>query len=321
MRAPLKPPALRSGDAIRILSLASPVEEARVEAGCAELARLGYQPNVEREQVFARDGFFAGRAASRVAALRAALSDSAMRAVFCTRGGYGTNYLLEEFAAAGGALDAFTPKILLGYSDITSLQVFLWQKFGRVSFYGPMVAHGFGGGADVADGYDSESFRRAVTETKQGWRIDLCGEALAEGQTEGETEGVVLGGCLTLIQTTLATPWELDTRDTILLLEDCDMKPYQVDRALMHLKQAGKFDDVRGIVLGDFPRCEGAAGGDTVKDVARRVLGELNAPIVFGAPIGHTKRAMLTVPLGVRGRLRAAASGTWLDLLEPAVLG
>jgi len=315
MRASLKPPALRSGDAIRILSLASPVEEARVEVGCAELVRLGYEPKLDREQVFARDGFFAGTAESRAAALRAALAEKGTHAIFCSRGGYGTNYVVEEFAAAGGP-SASTSRILLGYSDVTSLQIYLWQKFGWVSFYGPMAVHGFGGGADVADGYDSGSFHRAMTETRQGWRIDLRGEAIAEGQAEG----VVLGGCLTLIETTLGTPWELDTHDAILLLEDCDMKPYQVDRALVHLKQAGKFDGVRGIVMGDFPRCEGAAGSETVSDVARRVLAALKVPIVFGAAIGHTKRAMLTLPLGVRAQLRAAASGTWLDVLEPAVV-
>ncbi len=84
----------------------------------------------------------------------------------------------------------------------------------------------------------------------------------------GEAQGRVLGGCLTLVETAIGTPWDLETDDAILVLEDRGMKPWQVDRALMHLKQAGKFEGVRGIVLGDFPECESpVAGSPTVRDV------------------------------------------------------
>jgi muramoyltetrapeptide carboxypeptidase len=125
---------------------------------------------------------------------------------------------------------------------------------------------------------------------------------------------------MTLVETTLGTPWELDTRDAILLLEDRGMKPWQVDRALMHLKQAGKFDGVRGFVLGDFPECEPPMNGSpSVRDVCARILGPLGVPIVFGAPVGHTMRPMLTVPLGVRARLQAGGEGA-LEILEPAVV-
>jgi muramoyltetrapeptide carboxypeptidase len=120
------------------------------------------------------------------------------------------------------------------------------------------------------------------------------------------------------VETTLGTPWELDTRDCILLLEDRGMKPWQVDRALMHLLQANKFAGVRGLVLGDFPECEPPAGTATVRDVAERILSPLNLPIVYGAPIGHTWRSMLTVPLGVQARLVAEGEGR-LEILEPAV--
>ena len=95
MPAPLKPPALRPGDAVRILSLASPVDESRVDAGCKELARLGYVPKLDREQVLARDSFFAGSAADRGKALAKALAEPETRAIVCARGGYGSNYLIE----------------------------------------------------------------------------------------------------------------------------------------------------------------------------------------------------------------------------------
>jgi muramoyltetrapeptide carboxypeptidase len=307
MPAPLKPPALRPGDAVRILSLASPVEESRVDAGCKEPVRLGYVPKFDRQQVLASDSFFAGSAADRGKALAKALAEPETRAVFCARGGYGSNYLLEALSSAPSS-----PKILLGYSDVTSLQIFLWQKFGWVTFYGPMVASGFDHGANSPKGYDRDSLLHALAEIKTGWSLDLRAESLVPGNAEG----ILVGGCLTLVQTTLGTPWELDTRNAILVLEDCNLKSYQLDRALMHLKHAGKLRDVRGIILGDFPGCEAPDGGETVKDVASRILEPLRIPVAFGAPIGHTDRPMLTLPLGIRARL----SGTRLEILEPAVL-
>lgn len=308
MPAPLKPPALRPGDSIRIISLASPVEEDRLQKGCAELGRLGYKSQFNRESVLAGDGFFAGSAAARITALKEALSESSTRAVICSRGGYGSNYLLEGLSVA-----LTTPKLFVGYSDLTSLQIFLWQKFRWVTLYGPMVAAGLDKGAGAPEGYDRESLLRAVAETKQGWAIDLKGQVISAGAAEG----TLLGGCLTLIETSLGTPWELDTHGAILILEDRAIKPWQVDRALMHLKQAGKFRGVAGIILGEFTDSEAPAGSETVEDVARRVLGPLGIPVVWGAPVGHCSRPMLTLPLGVRARLSPDGSGK-LEILETA---
>jgi muramoyltetrapeptide carboxypeptidase len=130
----------------------------------------------------------------------------------------------------------------------------------------------------------------------------------------------VLGGCLTLVETAIGTQWDLQTDDAILVLEDRGMKPWQVDRALMHLKQAGKFANVRGIMLGDFPECQApVAGSATVREVCQRILAPLGVPTIFGAPIGHTLRPMLTLPLGVKARLSSKGAGV-LEILEPAVV-
>jgi muramoyltetrapeptide carboxypeptidase len=309
MPSPKKPRALRPGDGIRIVSLASPVQLDHLQKGCEELVRLGYAPETDRDSVLAHQGFFAGPAENRLAALKEALVDASTRAIFCSRGGYGSSYLLEGLN--GTAADA--PKILLGASDITALQIYLWQTFRWVTFYGPMVASNFDRGEGADHGYDVFSFTRAVTETQNGWPINLNGEALAPG----DGTGVLLGGCLTLVESTLGTPWELDTRGAILVLEDRGMKPYQVDRALTHLRQAGKFNEVAGVILGDFPDCEGPLFSEAVVDVALRILDPLKIPFVFGAPIGHTARAMLTLPLGVRAELSAVGAGV-LRILEPA---
>jgi muramoyltetrapeptide carboxypeptidase len=304
----IKPHALRPGDGIRVLSLASPVQEDHLEAGSAELERLGYVPHMDLGPLLAREGFFAGSAADRLAALQEAFAETSTRAIFCSRGGYGSNYLADCLTAAPRV-----PKILLGASDISSLQIFLWQKFRWVTFYGPMVASNFDRGAGAPHGYDQTSFSAALTETRQGWHLELDGEPIAPGRGNG----VLLGGCLTLVEYSLGTPWELDTRGAILILEDRGMKPYQVDRAFMHLKQAGKFQGVAGIILGDFPECDAPAGSESVLDVALRILAPLSVPVIWGAPIGHTSRAMLTLPLGIRAELTATGPGI-LSILEPA---
>ncbi len=186
MPQPLKPPALRDGDAIRILSLASPVEECALAKGSAEIERLGYRVALDRHMVLARDGYFAGSVSMRSAALQNALSDPASRAIFASRGGYGSNYLVECLHAP-----PLSPKILLGHSDITSLQTALWQKFGWVTLYGPMVASNFAHGSASPNGYDPESLLHALMETQRGWLVDLDGECLVAGSTEGPLLGEV----------------------------------------------------------------------------------------------------------------------------------
>ncbi|PYU32221.1 MAG: LD-carboxypeptidase [Acidobacteria bacterium] len=310
MRKPTKPPALFPGCKVIVVSPASPADPARLERGCHELIRLGYKPRLETSGTDPV-GYFSGSIDNRRTELVEALQVEDGGAAFCARGGYGSNYLLDVLDLRRLS----RPRILLGYSDITSLEILLWQKLGWVTFYGPMVAAGFDAGADVAGGYDAQSFSRAMTQAESGWMLDLRGASF----NAGVAEGVLLGGCMTLVETSLGTPWELDTSGAILLLEDRGMKPYQVDRALMHLKQAGKLKNVRGIILGEFPESEPPiAGGPTVREVCQRILGELGVPLVWGAPVGHTSRPVLTLPLGVRARLRASGAGQ-LEILEPAV--
>lgn len=308
MTIAVKPPPLEPRDAVRIVAPSSPVEEEALRRGCAELERLGYQVKWD-PRVLARQAYFAGSTEERLAKLLWALEDEASQAVFCARGGYGSAYLLERLEPRRLKL----PKALVGFSDVTVLQLFLWRKKRWVTFYGPMAGAGFDKGANVPGGYDLESFERAVTQASRGWKVDLRGETLFFGHAEG----TVLGGCLTLVEDTLGTPWEIHTSGSILLLEDCAMKPYQVDRALIHLRQAGKFKGVRAMMLGEFPQCEPPAGGPTVRSVFERILEPLKIPVVWGAPLGHTPRAMLTVPLGVKARLVAQGSGR-LEILEPA---
>jgi muramoyltetrapeptide carboxypeptidase len=308
MKQPIKPPALRPGDTVRVVAPSSSFEKTKLAQGIAELQRLGYHVRCD-DRVFERDGYFAGPATHRLAELTQAFTEDGTRAIVCARGGYGADTLLPGAKGLAGA----AARILLGFSDVTSLQIFLWQELGWITLYGPMLAAGLDHGPGAANGYDLESLTRSLTETSGGWAVPLQGEMLAPGTAEG----TVLGGCLTLVESTLGTPWELDTRGAILLLEDRAMKPYQVDRSLMHLRHAGKFADVRGIILGDFPECATPPGQVTLRDVLARHCRDWKIPAVWGVPFGHTARPMLTFPLGIRARLTAQDAGK-LDILEAA---
>jgi muramoyltetrapeptide carboxypeptidase len=305
-----KPRALAPHSVVMPFAPASPAEPSKIVAGAEELRRLGL--HVAERTSTENDGYFAASTAIRRDELVGQLERADIAALVGTRGGYGSNYLLDDLHISTSA----NPKIILGFSDLTSLQIYLWQRFQWVTFYGPMLAAGLDAGPGASDGYDKKSLLAALQNTDTGWTLDLQGEVLYPGETHGR----VLGGCLTLLETAIGTQWDLQTDDAILVLEDRGMKPWQVDRALMHLKQAGKFTKVRGIVLGDFPECETpVAGSPTVRDVCQRILAPLAVPIVFGAPIGHTMRPMLTVPLGVKARLSTNGAGV-LEILEPAVV-
>jgi muramoyltetrapeptide carboxypeptidase len=278
-------------------------------AGLAELKRQGFV--VVSNQDSKVEGYFAGLAVERLNSFVSCVNSEQVDGLVALRGGYGSNYLLDFDLKKNLTL----LKAVIGFSDLTTVQVYLWQKCCWVTFYGPMVAAGFNAGAGASKGYDENSLLLAVGKSEAGWKLRLKGEPVLTGQSTGR----VLGGCLTLLEATIGTPWELDTKDAILVLEDRAMKPYQVDRVLMHLKHAGKFAGVRGFVLGEFPESEPAVpGAPSVKEVCARILRPLGVPIVFGAPVGHTPRPMLTIPLGIQARLDADGEGT-LEFLEAAV--
>ncbi len=307
--APRKPKSLKAGSRLGVFAPASPADSVEMIAGLTELKRQGFQ--VVANQDSKAEGYFAGPALDRMNGFLSGIQSEQIDGLMALRGGYGSNYLLD-FDLDKNLERA---KSVIGFSDVTTLQIYLWQKCRWVTFYGPMVAAGINAGAGAMKGYDENSFLQAIRKTDGSWKLRLKGEAVLAGQAMGR----VLGGCMTLVEATMGTPWELDTRDSILLLEDRAMKPYQVDRVLMHLKQAGKLEGVKGIVLGEFP--DGApvvAGAPTIREVCSRILRPLGIPVVFCAPVGHTGRPMLTIPLGIRARLDAEGEGA-LEFLEGAV--
>ncbi|MGA2200495.1 MAG: LD-carboxypeptidase [Terriglobales bacterium] len=303
----IKPRALRPGDKVGIVAPASNVNREMLEAGCDGLRRVGYEP-FYFESILDRDLYFAGTAERRVRELEDMFARDDVRAIVCARGGYGSNYLPL-------ALDPNKivqhPKILVGYSDITTLVCCMADSANFVTFHGPMVTKDFA----VADGVDLDSWQNALGGAEE-WSI-------AEGSgarplLAGHGEGILYGGCLSMLVASLGTQHEIRTAGTILFLEDVAAKPYQIDRMLMQLKLAGKLKDVRGIVFGEMMDCRQGPDQDyTLEEVVLRIVADLRIPVAFGLRSGHVSRANITLPIGVRARLTVDNS-VELRILEAA---
>jgi len=164
------------------------------------------------------------------------------------------------------------------------------------------------------DEVTKDAILRAVTTTEALGTIRVPGPGRIHG---GAAEGPLVGGSLTLIASSLGTPYELDTAGKILLLEEIGERPYRVDRLLTHLRMAGKFDDTAGVVLGEFVDCTepGGNGTVTIEEILGDVLNRFDGPVLAGLSVGHG-RTNITLPLGVHVRLDAD-SGT-LEFLETA---
>jgi muramoyltetrapeptide carboxypeptidase len=309
---PIKPPALRRGDTIGVMAPAGSVKPDLLEKGAAELRRIGYRVILD-QGVLAQRGLFAGEHRERVGALLALLENPEIKAIFCARGGYGSNYVIEHLSSAPvlRRLKRLPPRIVMGYSDVTTLLLFFRQKLGWVTFQGPMLTKDF---AEGEAGYDRAVFERVLSDSASGSTIESDASILRQGTTEGR----LLGGCLSLLVATLGTPDEMDARGAILLLEDIDEPSYRIDRMLFHLRRAGKFRGVKALVFGEMVGCGRSSPSSDLRDVILEALAGWDVPVVFGLRFGHTTGGCLTLPLGVRARL-VAREKVKLSLLEPAV--
>ena len=308
----VKPAALRRGDTVGIVAPASHFNREDFEAGCEALRRMGYAL-VYSDSIFERDLYFAGTVERRARELGEMFAREDVKAILCARGGYGANYLLPRLDVKKIAA---RPKIFVGYSDITSLLTYIGDSEGVVTFHGPMVAKDF----YRTDGIDLGSWQAAV-EGKSNWSLEFSADSGVKALAQGSGEGLLYGGCLSMLAESLGTPYEIDTRETILFIEDLAAKPYQIDRMLMHLKLAGKLAGVRGIIFGEMLDCvQAPKQGYTLEEVVMRVVGELNIPVAYGLRSGHVSGGNITLPLGVRVALKVESSGVRLEFLESATI-
>ncbi|MDQ2926177.1 MAG: LD-carboxypeptidase, partial [Acidobacteriota bacterium] len=235
--------ALRVGSRVAVVSPASAARAELVERGVAGLRAFGYEPVVMPNALARGPMYYAGTAEQRAADLHAAFADKSIDGVICTRGGWGSAELLPLLDRE---LVLANPKAFVGYSDHTSLHVWMWNECGMPTFHAPMVA------ADWSkdDGVDERTWR-AVMEGVGEWSVGPSDGLRV--LREGNVEGRLLGGCLSILAEGLGTPWGLRIeKPCVLFLEDIGVKAYQWDRMLQHLKFAGLMERVTGVVLGDM---------------------------------------------------------------------
>ena len=305
----LKPRALRAGDRVAIVAPASAFARDEFDAGVIELRQLGFEP-VYSGDVFARTEYLAGPAKLRARDFLAAWTDPSIAAVIAARGGYGSVHLLPFLQASEIRAHA---KIFVGYSDNTSLLTWFNQACGLVAFHGPMVEGRFARGAD---GYDRDSFLRAVTGTQPIGEVPMNGvEALAAG----DARGLLVGGTLTQLVASLGTPFAFDPPPgCVLFLDDVAERPYRLDRMLTQLRLSGILERAAAIVFNTLPRCDEPGGAPTARETVRLVLADFPGPILYGLPSGHTDGPTLTLPFGVTARVVAGPNPS-LVIEEAAV--
>jgi muramoyltetrapeptide carboxypeptidase len=346
----IKPPRLSFGDTIGIIAPASaPPDPKAIDQSIAVLERLGFRPRLARN-VRKRWGFLAGSDRDRAADLMQMFTDRKVNAVICVRGGYGAARVLPllDYEAIRR-----NPKILIGYSDITSLHCAFLVKSNLVSFHGPMLNSDFikdnfpdftlngflrtlmepthAGSLLNTSSSSSFSFsssisppakRRALNPHKQATRRAPVARP-ATCVRSGVATGPLLGGNLSILCTTLGTPYQPSFKNKILFFEDLAEIPYRFDRMLTHLLNAGVLQQVAGIAIGINANCRDPNAKktkeyrQTMDDVIKERLLPLKIPIVSGLPFGHIP-LNATLPIGIKAKLDADAAD--LQIIESAVL-
>jgi muramoyltetrapeptide carboxypeptidase len=312
----LKPPALRPGDTIAFVAPAGPVELAPLREYAKRLEQAGYKVLIP-EGIERKAGYLAGTDAQRAAELNAMIRDPKVRALFPCRGGYGLTRLLDriDYAALRKA-----PKVITGYSDLTALHLALARQARLISFHSPMPMSNLWRGDKPEFAFAAQSFRRAVFADQYktgeaGYTVAVPEDAGPVKLVGGTARGRLLGGNLTLICSTLGTPYAIQPQGAILFIEDVNEAPYRVDRSLSQLRLAGVLDAVAGVVAGSFT---GKEPGDAKEfdRVLREYLGALKVPVVTNFPVGHTPRNA-TLPHG--GLVELDADRAVLRVLENPV--
>jgi muramoyltetrapeptide carboxypeptidase len=305
----LKPRALEPGARLAVVAPASTFNRDEFDEGVEEIRRLGFLP-VYNDSVFARERYLAGSAAVRAAAIRAAWRDPSIAGLVGVRGGYGSAQILPllDREEARRACKPF-----IGYSDLTAVLTFLTTGCDLVAFHGPMLVGRLGRGSA---GYDRDSFLAAVG------RREPMGELSSPGLDTvrpGEVAGVLLGGTLTQLLASLATPFAFaPPPGYVLFLDEVGERPYRLDRMVTQLRQTGLLARAAAVVIGELPQCDEPTGDPTARAVIADLLADFPGPVVIGFPSGHTTGPAMTLPFGV-SCLVIAGSRPRLVIEEAAV--
>ena len=286
----IKPKALTPGDTVRIIAPSSPFEREHLEKGVLWLKKMGFDVSYD-ERIFEKIRYLAGSHKNRADEINRAFGDSRIRTIVCARGGYGAIGILPFLDLENIKKN---PKIFLGCSDVTVILNHITSETGLITFHGPMVASSrFAKGPTTMT---ENFFMKALMSKEAVGEIRHDGIRVLKG---GTGEGQMMGGCLSLLVTTLGTPYEIDTKNKILFIEDIGEQPYKIERMLTHLKMAAKLKRVKGIIFGDMEGCQPKDDKSfLLEDVILDVFADIKVPILFGFPSGHSFDN-ITIPFGV----------------------
>ena len=298
-----RPPALRPGDRVAVLSSSSPAIPETLALGLAALRFAGLEPVVypSATDPGTMRRYLAGDDAMRVHDLRSALCDPSIAGIVYATGGSGAQRTLEAMNWDG--LSGLAPKVLVGYSDVTAVQEALAVRLGWASLQGTMVCW--------FDTYSFASMLRCLMHPELATEMHF---ATAQTVVGGVARGVTLGGNLTLLTSSLGTPTSWPARGGILLIEEESEDDYRVDRMLTHLRRSGYLDGVAGIVTGTFHNCGERAD---IHAILEERLGSLGVPMISWADVGHGGNWQ-AFPIGIAAELDADART--LRLLDPPLL-
>lgn len=294
------PATLQPGDTVMFVAPAGPPKRDDVMRGKARFEGRGYKVKM-RDDIFDVEGYLAGTDERRAAELMEAFTDPDVKGVLCVRGGYGVMRILDKLDYD---VIRANPKLVLGFSDITALHAALNREANLVTFHGPGPASGLGGEKDPTPFTAARLWSAIVDRTRDGYFVKVPHDVAEVGAFgTGSALGRLVGGNLSLIAALEGTPYAIETDGAILLIEDVNEAPYRIDRMLRQLKLAGKLDQLRGAVLGQFTTefvREDKLTDDVRFDttgVLRQYFEHAGIPVLTNYPVGHHKENT-TLPLG-----------------------
>ena len=278
----IKPARLRKGDQIGVVAPAGPVKPSELAPGIQLLQSMGFEVLLGRH-LYENMDYLAGTDESRLEDLQDMFRDPLVRAIICARGGYGTMRILERLDYN---LIRNQPKVLMGYSDITALLLALYKKIGLLSFHGPMVK-------DLTKNKNRnfQSFLD-LAASHEGMNLEFTEKQVIR---HGQGRGILIGGNLSLIFHLAGTPFMPSLRGVILFIEDRGEASYRIDRMLTSLKLLGTFNDLAGLVVGEF---QGSGDPVILYRLLIETIPDSGVPIIVGLPIGHGNNNRC-LPLGL----------------------
>ncbi len=294
------PPALEPGARIAFVSPAGIARRENVEAAMAVMHRAGYCPEL-MPHAFGVCGSFSGSVDERFADLRDAFLDPQIRAIICTRGGYGAIHLLDRLDRLPLRDNA---KWLVGFSDISALHA-LMSRHAIASIHGPMAKH------ITACGGCNDDFAalRAILSGLRMPRYEFASHPL---NRPGEARAPLAGGNLAVLQALVATRYDMLRPRTIMFIEDIAEPIYKVERMLMQLRMSGVLPRLAGLLVGAFTDCAPDRNYGSVEEMIREMVEPYDFPVAFGFPAGHGSDARpLIESMPATLRVDAGLSG-WL---------